>query len=130
MTAMPIRKFARTTISLIAALALLFCQAAWAGMRAPERLAAAAGPASAAAAASSCHDLGTGDVPDNAAPSPCDSAQVASESHTPAVLAPVALGPVAFRAETAGEPRQFRFDRTQRSGAPPPVRLLLCKLLH
>jgi hypothetical protein len=127
MSGMPNRKGVRSAISVIAVAALLFCQAAWAGMRAPERLSAALGQASSAVAAASCHDPGGGDVPENAAPSPCDSAQLPSEGAKAPLLAPVVLDS-RFVMRIASLPAlpPVAVELAHPAGIPPPPRLLYC----
>lgn len=127
MTVMPKRRAARSAISLIAVVALLLCQATWAGMRAPQRMALGM-HAAGFTLAPSCHDLGDSDVPANAAPSPCDSAQLPSDEIKPPVFAAAALD-VAFVVFSAPERHSWpaRVELAHPAGVPPPLRLLHCR---
>jgi hypothetical protein len=128
MVTMPTRKVARNTIAILTVAALLLCQAAWAGMRAPERLMAAMGQASSSAAAASCHDLGGGGTPEQAAPSPCESAQLPSDDIKLPVFAPAALDLLfVLPAAPAPEPALLAIHPAHPAGVPPPLRLLHCR---
>jgi hypothetical protein len=128
MIAMPIRKAARSAVSIIAIGALLLCQAAWAGMRAPERLMAAIGQVSNAPAAASCHDLGGSDTPQHAAPSPCESAQLPSDDSKMPVLAPMVLDVLyALHLAPLHESPPADIQLARPAGLPPPLRLLHCR---
>jgi hypothetical protein len=129
MIAMPTRTITRSAISLIAVTALLLCQAAsWAGMRAPERLSVGTSLAAIAGAARSCHDLGGSDVPGNAAPCPCDSAQLPSGEVKFPVFAAAVLD-VSFVLHIAPERElpPLEVELAHPPGVPPPLRLLHCR---
>jgi hypothetical protein len=129
---MPSRKAARSAIAFIAVIALLFCQAVWAGMLAPERLAVGMSRTfGIEAAAPTCHDLDGSDLPGNAAPSPCDSAQLPSDELKPPVWAPavmVVASGLHFAPESDSLP--LRVERAPPAGVPPPLRLLHCRFRH
>ena len=129
MMTMPTRRAARSAISLIAMVALLLCQAVWAGILPPGRLAVGMSHTfEAEAAAPTCHNLGGTDVPGNAAPSPCDSAQLPSDEVKLPVFAAGALV-VAIAMSIASEPEtpSHRVELVHPAGVPPPLRLLHCR---
>jgi hypothetical protein len=128
MITMPIRKAGRSAISIVAVATLLLCQAAWAGTRAPERLMAAMGQVSGSTAAAGCHDLGGGDMPEHAVPSPCESAQLPSGDIKLAVFVPAALDLLfLLQAPSAPEPALLAIQPAHLAGVPPPLRLLHCR---
>jgi hypothetical protein len=129
MMIMPTRNAARSAISLIAVVALLFCQAVWAGMLPSERLAAGMSHAfGVEAAAPTCHDLGGTDVPGNAAPSPCDSAQLPSdEVKLPVVASAVMVVASLLLIAPEFESLPLRIELAHPAGVPPPLRLLHCR---
>ena len=129
MMIMPTRNAARSAISLIAVLALLFCQAVWAGMLASERLAVGMSHAfGVEAAAPTCHDLGGTDLPLNAAPSPCDSAQLPSdEVRVPAFAAGALVVALAMSVASESEAPPHRVELAHPAGVPPHLRLLHCR---
>jgi len=126
---MLMKKSTRTAISVLALFSLLLCQATWAGALATQRLAATA--SGVLGLAPSCHDLGSSNVPDNAAPSPCDSAQLPGDSHKISVFDSSAPAvPIAIVDPAESDSGRVEPEFIHRAGAPPPLRLLLCKLLN
>ena len=129
MMTMPTRRAARSAISLIAMVALLLCQAVWAGILPPGRLAVGMSHTfEAEAAAPTCHNLGGTDVPGNAAPSPCDSAQLPSDEVKPPVVASAVMivaSLLLFAPES--EALHHRIELAHPAGVPPPLRLLHCR---
>ena len=129
MMIMPTRNAARSAISLIAVVALLFCQAVWAGVLPSERLAVGMSHAfGVEVAAPTCHDLGGTDVPGNAALSPCDSGQLPSdEVKLPVFAAGALVVAIAMSIASAPETPSHRVELVHPAGVPPPLRLLHCR---
>ncbi len=124
------KKAIRRSVSFAALVALLLCQAAWAAGW-PARHFAGGAEGAAVVAFGGCHDLSGTGLPDNAAPSPCDSAQLPSDAFKVPLFASLALGtPIAFLTGAPTDPPLIDFELAHPSGAPPPARLLYCKLLN
>ena len=113
----------RSVVSLLAIFALLMCQAAWAA-HTPSRHFAAGG-----VAAAGCHSTGDTDAPQTAALSPCESAQAPSDAFKlPPVVLAALPSTAAFVSEPSGRCEWSRLKLAPPAGAPPPLRLLHCKL--
>ena len=126
MVPMPTRKAARSLVSLVAVVSLLLCQAVWAGVVSPGRLAVGADSAS-GAAAPSCHNPVDTDTQGTATPGPCDIAQLPSDDVRLTGFAAAVLV-VAFVVRF-GSKRPTPPDRAglaHPAGVPPPLRLRHC----
>ena len=124
------KKAIRTSVSFAALVALLLCQAAWAASWPAWHFAGGAAGAG-VVASGGCHDLSGTGLPDNAAPSPCDSAQLPSDGFKVTAFAPLVLAtPIAFLTVVATDSQSVDFELAHPSAAPPPARLLYCKLLN
>jgi hypothetical protein len=117
----------RAVVALLTAALLLLCQSA-AAARACQ---VGAVSEDVAAGAAPCHLASDGELPHQSRPSPCDSAQPASDTFKPTVsLAadlPALTAPVRQPAKIV---ESFScIVAPGASGAPPPLRLLHCRLL-
>ena len=115
----------RSAVAIVTIATLLFCQALWAS-----QVHAVYSVASAGVSGSGCHAAIGDEQPEHATPTPCDSAQVSSDTFQSPSLAFAMLPTLAFSSvETRRASQSGAISSAPRAGAPPP-RLLYCRFLN
>ena len=123
---MLLRKTGRAVTAMLAIVALLLCEAAWA-THAYGRYAGQFGAA--VPATGGCHSPDGPNSPDSATPSPCESAQAPSDFfHIPPVTLAAIFSSVPLAAEPCAAHDRRGVALTPLAGAPPPLHLLHCRL--
>ena len=115
----------RSAVAIFTIATLLFCQALWAS-----QVYAVFSVTSAGMSGTGCHAAVGDEQTDHATPTPCDSAQMPSDTFQSPPLALAALPTSAFSfVETGRASQSGGVSSAPRAGAPPP-RLLHCRFLN
>lgn len=128
MRGMRLSRSSKSVVALLTGALLLLCQTVLAARGCQAEVA----HAGVAAGALPCHIAAAGgDVPDGSPPTPCDSAKAVGDTFKPAFAAAADLPVLSIPAHEPQRTFQSFLPRLAlaTSGAPPPLRLLHCRLL-